>query len=234
MAKVGTSHFRDASLEVLDRELSVARHLAWKAAPVFRPSSGVPAGPHHAGGLTITLWQYYEARPFTEDGRVLGPLLTHVHDALLDYPGHVPRFTVELEDVGRILEDRGRLGRLSDEDHTFVVGVHREVQSSIPASSEDRLLHGSPHSGNWLEGPAGSVLLDFETACRGPVEWDLIALGEDALGAFHQIDRDLLALLRRMRSLCVAVKCWLDPDRAPEVKEAATVHLRLLRGEPLE
>lgn len=59
-------------------------------------------------------------------------------------------------------------------------------------------------------------------------------MGDDALSAFGRIDRDLLVLLRRMRSLCVAVKCWIDPGRAPEVGEAATVHLRLLRGEPLD
>jgi Phosphotransferase enzyme family len=234
VAKVGTSHFRDASLEALDRELTVARHLTSEGAPVVHPSATVPAGPHRAGGLMITLWQYYEHHPFTEGGRLLGPLLARVHDALLDYPGSLPRFTVELEDVGRFLEDRGRLGRLPDEDHAFLVRVHEDLQSTIPAtSSRDRPLHGSPHSGNWLGGPAGPLLLDFETACLGPVEWDLSGLGEDAL-AFPHIDRDLLALLRRMRSLCVAVKCWLDPDRAPEVKEAAVVHLRLLRGESVE
>jgi hypothetical protein len=106
---------------------------------------------------------------------------------------------------------------------------------TVPATSfRDRPLHGSPHSGNWLGASAGPLLLDFETACRGPVEWDLSALGEDAVDAFPNVDRDLLALLRRMRSLCVAVKCWLDPDRAPEVGEAAIVHLRLLRGETIE
>jgi Phosphotransferase enzyme family len=235
VAKVGTSHFRDASLEALDRELSVVRHLTSKAAPVVRPSASVPAGPHRARGLTITLWQYYERGAFTGGGRVLGPLLAGVHEALLDYPGPLPRFTDELEDVGRILGDRGRLGRLPGDDYTFLMRVHEELTSSVPGtSSRDRPLHGSPHSGNWLGGSAGPLLLDFETACRGPVEWDLTALGEDALGAFPHIDRELLPVLRRMRSLCVAVKCWLDPERAPEVREAAIVHLRLLRGQAVE
>jgi len=235
VAKVGTSHFRDASLEALDRELAVARFLTSKGAPIVRPSVSLPAGPHHAKGLTITLWQYYEPLALKEDGRLLGPLLTRVHDALLDYPGSLPHFSVELEDVGRMLEDRGRLARLGDENHAFLVGVQRELRSTIPApSSRDRPLHGSPHSGNWLGGADRPLLLDFETACRGPVEWDLSALGEDALDVFPNVDRDLLAPLRRMRSLCVAVKCWLDPDRAPEVGEAAAIHLRLLRGEPVE
>jgi thiamine kinase-like enzyme len=137
--------------------------------------------------------------------------------------------------MGRILRDRRRLHRLPDEDHAFLTRTHEELQavaSSAPEAS--RPLHGSPHTGNWLNGPAGLLLLDFETACRGPVEWDLSAMGDEALGAFPHADRELLVFLRRMRSLCVAVKCWIDPEGAPDVGEAAVVHLRLLRGEPLE
>ncbi len=235
VAKVGTSHFRDASLEALDRELDVARHLASKEAPIVNPSADVPAGPHRAENLTVTLWQFYEDQGSPGDDTLFGPLLARIHDALLDYQGALPAFTAELEDVGRILLDRSRLPRLRDEDHAFLLRTHEELQpvvSSAPWVS--RPIHGSPHTGNWLKGPAGLLLLDFETACRGPVEWDLSAMGDEAVDAFPHADRELLALLRRMRSLCVAVKCWIDPERAPEVGEAAAVHLRLLRGEPLE
>jgi hypothetical protein len=78
------------------------------------------------------------------------------------------------------------------------------------------------------------LLLDFETACRGPLEWDLAALDDAALTLFPRVDRELILLLRRMRSACVAAKCWTEPTRAPDVFEAAHVHLKLLRGEPLD
>src|SRR5437667_11885153 len=55
VAKVGTSTFRDASLEDLERELEVARHLASKHAPIVFPSRDVLAGPHRAPGLIVTL-----------------------------------------------------------------------------------------------------------------------------------------------------------------------------------
>jgi hypothetical protein len=58
VAKVGTSHFRDARLESLERELAVAKHLAARNAPVVRPTEDVPAGPHRRHGLALTLWQY--------------------------------------------------------------------------------------------------------------------------------------------------------------------------------
>lgn len=100
VAKVGTSHFRDASLEALDRELDVARHLASKRAPIVFPSPDVPAGPHRCADLVLTLWQFYEDRDLPQDDAAFGPLLARVHEKLLDYPGSLPPFTVELEDVG--------------------------------------------------------------------------------------------------------------------------------------
>ena len=77
------------------------------------------------------------------------------------------------------------------------------------------------------------MLLDFETACHGPVEWDLAALADEALASFPQADRDLIGTMRRMRSACVAAKCWVAPERAPQLHEAAQVHLKLLRGHQL-
>src|SRR5262249_41162540 len=97
-----------------------------------------------------------------------------------------------------------------------------------------RPLHGSPHAGNWLRTAEGLLLLNFETACRGPLEWDLAALDDAAVHLFADVDLDLVVLLRRMRSGCVAAKCWVEPTRAPEVREAACIHLRLLHGEPLD
>jgi aminoglycoside/choline kinase family phosphotransferase len=77
------------------------------------------------------------------------------------------------------------------------------------------------------------LLLDFETACHGPVEWDLAALADDAL-VFFAADYELIPMMRRMRSVCLAAKCWVAPERAPELREAADVHLNLLRGQPLD
>ena len=76
--------------------------------------------------------------------------------------------------------------------------------------------------------------MDFETACRGPLEWDLAALDDAAVQLFAEVDLELVALLRRMRSVCVAAKCWVEPSRAPEVREAARVHLKLLGGDSLD
>jgi hypothetical protein len=109
------------------------------------------------------------------------------------------------------------------------------VQAALSTlATANQPLHGSPHAGNWLATAEGPLLLDFETACRGPIEWDLAALDDEAVDLFPGVDDELIALLRRMRSVCVAAKCWVEPNRAPEVSEAAHIHLKLLRGERLD
>ena len=56
-------------------------------------------------------------------------------------------------------------------------------------------LHGEPHEANRLHTAAGIRWIDFEDACRGPIEWDLAFLPERSLAAFGQVDRELLDLL---------------------------------------
>jgi hypothetical protein len=235
VAKVGTSHFRDARLESLERELAMAAHLARRGAPVVAPARDVAPGPHESRQSTLTLWEYVEptsagSPPASETAAAL----TAVHLALADYGGSLPPFTLELDDARRLLEPQ-RSPALPPADRAFLTSVVAELRSTLPAPDPSwRPLHGSPHEANWLMSRRGPLLLDFETACRGPVEWDLAALSDDVVDRFPDADRELISLLRRMRSACVAAKCWVAPERAPELREAAEVHLRLLRGLPVE
>jgi hypothetical protein len=71
-------------------------------------------------------------------------------------------------------------------------------------------------------------MIDFESACTGPLEWDLSALPGGGAGVFPDVDHELLAVLRQLRSLCVAVWCWQRPGRTPEIDRAARLHLNRL------
>jgi hypothetical protein len=226
VAKVGTSAFRGVQLESLEREVAVAAFLAARGAPVIAPHAD--PGPHGWRDLTVTLWQYAEPARGEPLDAVAG--LRAVHDALAAFPGELPWFGVELGDARRLL-DPDRSPALAAGDRAFLRGVVDELQATLSGwHGPPRALHGSPHEGNWLRTAEGWRLLDFETACRGPLEWDLTTLDDADVDRFGDVDRDRLALLRRMRSACVAAKCWVDPDRAPAVREAAHVHLRRLRS----
>jgi Phosphotransferase enzyme family len=234
VAKVGTSHVRDVELESLDRELAVAAFLVEREAPVIAPTRDVAPGPHRWGNLTLTLWQYAEpVRGAALDPTGAAAALSAVHQALVEFPCPLPPFSLELEDASRLLQ-RDRSPALAAADRSFLWSAVDELRVTLSGlATRMRPLHGSPHADNWLRTAEGWRLLDFETACSGPIEWDLAALDDAAVDLFCDVDRELIGLLRRMRSVCVAVKCWVEPSRAPEVFEAAHVHLKLLRGQPL-
>ena len=235
VAKVGTSHFRDARLESLEREVAVATHLAARGAPVVPPTRDVPPGPHQCQQLSLTLWEYVEPAPkVAPDPKDLAAAIAVVHRALGDFGGSLPLFTVELDDASRLLEPQ-RSPALARVDRRFLTSVISQLRAALPTRGAGwRPLHGSPHGANWLVSRHGPLLLDFETACRGPIEWDLAALSDDVLDCLPGVDGELIVAMRRMRSACVAAKCWVAPERAPEIREAAHVHLRLLRGQPIE
>ncbi len=212
--------------------MRVAAHLAERGAPVVPPAPDVPPGPHRWQELKLTLWRYVDPVPgATPSSAETAVALKVVHEALADFEGPLPAFMAELTDARRLLQP-DRSPALKPADRRFLTGVATDVQAALAAlKGEWRPLHGSPHRANWLPSADGLLLLDFETACCGPLEWDLAALADDALAFFPRANRETILTMRRMRSVCVAAKCWVAPERTPELCEAAHVHLKLLRGE---
>ena len=70
--------------------------------------------------------------------------------------------------------------------------------------------------------------IDLDTVCRGPLEWDVAHLGEEAVALFPEADRELLATMRLLVSAEVAIWCFSQYGRAQEVDEAAHFHLARL------
>jgi hypothetical protein len=231
VAKVAASGHRKGGPASLTRELEVARFLAARDAPTTRPSCVLPAGPHQAHGAVVSLWEYcvHDASVEVDAGSAIRAL-AEVHAALAGYDGLLPSFTIQIEDAGRILADHP-LPALASDDRAFLTETHLRLCAALAGRPlVMRPLHGEAHLGNVLATPAGPRWTDFEASCLGPVEWDLAGLGEDALDPSAHVDRDLLELMGRLRSLCVAVWCWMNPDRAPELREAAEHHLHRLQA----
>ena len=236
VAKVGTSTIRPDARSLLEKELRIGTYLAERGAPIVPPAEMVPVGPHLQNGVEITLWTYMEP---TDGAKVtdaaLGEMLTQFHKAFAGYLEHLPSFTEDLSRAQAGLQNRTKTSALSDGDRAFLLEAAAEIRDALQGREvEEHPLHGDPHlDGNVLVSDRGPVLVDFEGACVGPHEWDLTALGR-ALAAYPHADRELLTLLGRMRSLCVATWCWMQYQRAPEVTEAAHVHLAFLRGDEVD
>ncbi|MFN2527065.1 MAG: phosphotransferase enzyme family protein [Actinomycetota bacterium] len=230
VAKVGTSTLRPDIRAVLERELDIGLHLAERAAPIAPPVSHVSPGPHLERGTVITLWQYTPSADSPVSTEQLGQMLTSFHRAFADYPEPLPDFTANLERARMGLEHTKLTSALSPSDRAFLLDMAADLEETLKNADIPRHpLHGDPHEdGNILPSNNGPLLIDFEAACVGPYEWDLTSL-ERAVDAYPLANRNLVMLLSRMRSVVVSASCWMQYGRAPEVDEAAHVHLNFLR-----
>jgi len=215
----------------LATELEIARHLVRAGAPVVGPSTELPPGPHLEDGYAMTFWRYQDHDPKAPGtGSAAGQALAQVHQALDSYPGHFPSFLDrQVRRTSRILFDETAPSALPASERGFLRTEFLSITAALRDTRfECRTLHGDPHRGNLLISGSGCLMIDFESVCSGPLEWDLSALPGVGDGGFS-VNAELLTLLRRLRSLCVAVWCWTRSRSSAALERAALMHSGLLR-----
>lgn len=234
VAKVSVEkRFRQRSSS-LEREVLVARLLAEAGAPVVRPTNTLPAGPHYINGVELTFWDFCSHDPDAEiSASEAGRSLRVVHELLNDISPKLPllpTFTLQIDEAHSLLRAPGNVPLLPERDRLFLCELHQTISADIGMASLDyQPLHGECHLNQAISSPSGVHWLDFEAACLGPREWDLAALDEEGIRAYGIGDPSLLVLLRTARLFCIVTWCWTQPDRAPEVREAAEYHLAHLK-----
>jgi len=232
VAKVATSTLRKRGASTLEHELNVAVHLALAGAPTVTPSNEIPPAVYRYEDLEVTFWQYCNGEVREEiDRPELVAALTHFHTALAGYPGTLNPFTEDYERCYSLL-DGGRLSpELSPADRRFLRQVYERLSANLRAFNYECVpVHSEIHGGNVIWTDKGPLLIDFESCCRGPRELDFLFLSERNMPARPSLDEQLMKVLGDLRSFRVAVWCWSQPDRAPEVRAAAEFHLRRLRS----
>jgi Phosphotransferase enzyme family len=232
VAKVDTTTICEDH-DALRRELEIGAHLARNAAPIAPPASEIPPGPYSHNAVTVTFWRFLQEQPQRPiSHNELAAALGRFHDAFANYTGRLAGFIDIVDRAAGVIADPSRTPQLKRADRSILKAAYERIARRlrdlpIPAVTP---LHGDPHlDGNVLVTPDGPVFIDFEGACTGPREWDLTALPGEVAKSYPGIDIALVDQLREARSLCVAAWCWTQPERAPEVKEAAHFHLNLLR-----
>jgi Ser/Thr protein kinase RdoA (MazF antagonist) len=227
VAKVGT---RSDSADELRREYEVARALAALGAPVASPYVGSIPTIHPSTGFIVTLWNRLERDEGAElPASAVGESLGQLHEAMNGCRVELPDFRVDIRRSRRILQDRSRIPALAAGDRAVLEEVFDALLPTIEtAVFESRPLHGEPHEGNRVVTPYGIRWIDFESACRGPVEWDVSFLPEGARANFSTVDDDLVAVLSSLNSARVATWCSVQA-RFPVMRRHAQHHLNLLR-----
>ena len=207
------------------RELAVASHAVRAGASVVPPSDLLDPGPHRHGAHVVTFWQYVEPKREVEPVAA-GEALRAIHESLADYEGELP--FLHKDDLAALVESL---------EPSADVEFLRELGLRQPAGPT-QAIHGDAHLANCLPGP---LWHDFETACRGPREFDLAALtlsvevrdddaSRVALEAYGDHDADLLAECLPVYAAWIYASFMVALPRRPELGPVLDERLRWLRA----
>ncbi|MCP2323187.1 Ser/Thr protein kinase RdoA (MazF antagonist) [Hamadaea flava] len=93
----------------------------------------------------------------------------------------------------------------------------------------EQLLHGEPHPGNLLSTQAGLLFIDFETCCRGPIEFDLAHAPVEVADHYPGVDHHLLRECRTLVLAMVTTWRWDRDDQFPDGRRIGIEWLSELR-----
>jgi Ser/Thr protein kinase RdoA (MazF antagonist) len=157
----------------------------------------------------------------------VGNAYAELRRSLNSFAGALPDFREEILAASRQAAESNLPG-VSHADAALLRATLASSPSVLsPFSWKSVALHGDPHSGNVVNTAEGPRWFDFESACAGPVEWDLSALGECPTGIEH--DRDLLRTLATLRRAAVVLWCAMKPNPSAAESEAILRHLEAVR-----
>lgn len=223
LARVAPVAHQRAQLEV-----DVARGLAGAGSPVAALESPEV---FVRGDYVVTLWTYYEpvtTRPIPKAEYV--GALERLHAGLRGIDLPAPHFTDRVSAAQRLVADHARTPELAAPDRAFLAGTLARMRRAVTDSGRpEQLLHGEPHPGNLLSTRAGPLFIDFETCCRGPVEFDVAHTPDEVAGHYPGVDRRLLRDCRTLVLAMITAWRWDRGDQFPDGRRLGVEWLSELR-----
>jgi Ser/Thr protein kinase RdoA (MazF antagonist) len=158
-----------------DLEVEVARRLTETGSPVAELAPRVEPRVYVHDGFAVTLWAYYEPVGASDIAPAeYAQALVRLHAGLRQLEVRAPHFTDRVADAQRLIADPEQTPELHGRDRELLSGVLRRLSNGISGlGTGEQVLHGEPHVGNLLRTREGLLFVDFETCCRGPVEFDI-------------------------------------------------------------
>ena len=184
-------------------------------------------------GFAVTLWTYYG--PVTPSASPVdyAKALERLHAGMREVDVASPRFTDRVAEAADIVANPDRSPELADADRVFLSGRLESLRRAIvERDAAEQLLHGEPHPGNVLSTKNGPLFIDFETCCRGPVEFDLAHAPEAVCEHYTGVDQGLLDDCRQLVLAMVAAWRWDIGDQFPNGRRFGEQLLRSLREGP--
>jgi hypothetical protein len=220
--------------EVAALEVELALRLAGAESPVAALEPRVEPRVYERDGFAVTLWTYYEV--VSPDLDLLGAYadaLQRLHTGMRSVEIATPHFLDRVADAEWLVAHRDKSPALTEADrHLLLSTLHSARERIHSRGAAEQLLHGEPHPGNLLSTRGGLLFIDFETCCRGPVEFDVAHVPEEVGARYPDIDEVLLAECRRLVLAMVAAWRWDICDEFPDGPRHGRDILSLLRQGP--
>ena len=213
-------------------ELEVARLLAEGDSPVAVPEPRVEPRVYVRDGFAITLWVYYQAgtSPDVAPPRY-AQALSRLHSHMQQIDLAAPHFTDRVAEAQWLVGNPVQTPELVDADRQLLTETLGTLRHAVTnRSPKEQLLHGEPHPGNLLRTEEGLLFIDFETCCRGPVEFDLAHAPEEVDQYYPDADKGLLRECRILVLAMVATWRWDRDDQLPNGRQLGTEWLGQIRA----
>lgn len=212
-------------------EVEVARRLAEAGGPVAELEPRVGPRVYTRDGFAVNLWRYYEAVSEGEAAPAdYAAALGRLHMAMREIELPAPQFTDRIAEAQQLVGDPGRTPELPDADRALLGETLRDLRCSIgERGAAEQVLHGEPHPGNVLRTSGGLVFIDFETACRGPIEFDVAHMPAEVTRYYPGADQTLVSQCRVLVLAMVAAWRWDRNDDFPGGRPMGNELLRELR-----
>jgi aminoglycoside phosphotransferase (APT) family kinase protein len=218
--------------QIAQFEIDIAQRLAQSGSPVAALDPRVEPRVYAPDGYEVTLWTYYEpVTPREVPPADYADALERLHAGLRTLDVRTPHFTDRVEEAQQLVASRDLTPALADADRELLGNTLRTLRRAIgECGKAEQLLHGEPHPGNVLSTNNGLLFIDFETCCRGPVEFDLAHAPDDVSEHYPGVDH---GLLRDCRILVLAMNStwrWDRGDQLPDGRRLGTEWLGQIRA----
>ena len=212
-------------------EVEVGRRLAAAGCPVAEPDPRVEPRVYGRDGFAITLWTYYAAVPPHDLApAAYAQTLERHHAGLRPIDLRAPHFTDRVAEAQGLVGDRAQTPELDDTGRRLLGHTLRGLRRAIvEQGAPEQMLHGEPHPGNVLHTKNGLLLIDLETCCRGPVEFDLAHAPADVSDHYPAVNQGLLRACRVLVLAMVTAWRWERDDQFPDGRSRGIEGLNQVR-----
>ena len=220
--------------QVAQFEIDLAELLAESESPVAALEPRVAPLVYERDGFVVTLWTYYEqVAPREVSPTDYANALRRLHEGMRQLDIATPHFTDRIASALQLVRSRGHTPALADADRELLSNTLERLSRAInERATVQQLLHGEPHPGNLLTTKSGLRFVDLETCCRGPVEFDLAHVPQEASEHYPEAEPGLLDECRILVLAMVAAWRCDSSDQFPNGHRAAQALLSALRGGP--